>query len=45
VLSSPACLRAFYDLDTPVTLERLRNGEPVAYVGPRGFADFDLVLS
>jgi spore maturation protein CgeB len=45
VLSSPARLRAFYDLDTPVTLERLRNGEPVAYVGPRGFADFDLVLS
>jgi spore maturation protein CgeB len=45
VLSSAARLRAFYDLDTPVTLKRLRLGEPVAYVGPRGFADFDLVLS
>lgn len=45
VLSSAAPLRAFYDLDTPVTLERLRSGQPVAYIGPRGFRDFDLVLS
>jgi len=38
-------LRVFYDLDTPVTLERLRAGLPVPYIGPRGLADFDLVLS
>jgi spore maturation protein CgeB len=45
VLSSPARLRTFYDLDAPVTLDRLRAGEEVAYVPPGGFADFDLVLS
>lgn len=37
--------RAFYDLDTPVTLARLAAGEPVGYIGPRGLRDFDLVLS
>jgi len=35
----------FYDLDTPVTLARLDAGHPVDYIGPRGLADFDLVLS
>lgn len=45
VLDSPARLKVFYDLDTPVTLQRLSAGEPVSYVGPRGFRDFDLVLS
>jgi spore maturation protein CgeB len=45
VLASPAWRRTFYDLDTPVTLERLRAGESVPYIGPRGLADFDLVLS
>lgn len=38
-------ISVFYDLDTPVTLGRLRRGEPVAYIGSRGLADFDLVLS
>ena len=38
-------LLAFYDLDTPVTLSRVRNRERVDYIGPRGLADFDLVLS
>jgi spore maturation protein CgeB len=38
-------LLAFYDLDTPVTLSRIRNRESVDYIGPRGLADFDLVLS
>ncbi len=38
-------LRIFYDLDTPITLAKLRAGEPVAYIGPRGLIDFDLVLS
>jgi spore maturation protein CgeB len=45
VLASPAPIRAFYDLDTPVTLDRLRTGLPVDYIGPRGLQDFDLVLS
>jgi len=38
-------LLAFYDLDTPVTLSRIKNRENVDYIGPRGLADFDLVLS
>ncbi|HLK50156.1 MAG TPA: glycosyltransferase [Bryobacteraceae bacterium] len=45
VLSSTARLKTFYDLDTPVTLARLGRGETVAYIGPRGLRDFDLVLS
>jgi len=38
-------LRVFYDLDSPVTLARLSAGEPVAYLGATGLAEFDLVLS
>lgn len=38
-------LKVFYDLDTPVTLSRLERGETTSYLGPRGLADFDLVLS
>lgn len=38
-------LRTFYDMDTPVTLERLAQGEPVFYIGPRGLLDYDLVFS
>src|SRR5439155_25983762 len=38
-------LRIFYDLDPPVTLSRLRRGEPTSYIGPRGLRDFDLALS
>jgi spore maturation protein CgeB len=45
VLSSPARLHTFYDLDTPVTLKRLHAGELVDYIGPHGLRDFDLVLS
>jgi spore maturation protein CgeB len=45
VLGSPAACRCFYDLDTGVTLNRLRSGDPVEYIGPSGFSDFDLVLS
>lgn len=45
VLSSPASLKTFYDLDTPVTLRHLGRGETVDYLGPRGLRDFDLVLS
>lgn len=35
----------FYDMDTPVTLNRLENGEAVPYIPPAGLSDFDLVLS
>jgi spore maturation protein CgeB len=45
VLSSPARLRAFYDLDTPVTLDRLATGERPDYLPPEGLGGFDLVLS
>jgi spore maturation protein CgeB len=45
VLESPAAIRTFYDLDTPVTLARLQAGEAVEYIGPLGLAEFDLVLS
>ena len=45
VVSSNVNLRVFYDLDTPVTLEAVQNGEPLAYIGPRRLTDFNLVLS
>jgi spore maturation protein CgeB len=45
VLESSGVVRAFYDLDTGVTLARLAAGERVDWVGPRGLADYDLVLS
>ncbi len=44
ILSSGA-LRVFYDLDTPVTLDRVKSGQDVFYLGPRRLQDFDLVLS
>lgn len=43
--SDSAAVKVFYDLDTPVTLESLRDGRDVPYLGPRGLRDFDLVLS
>ncbi|MCA1554927.1 MAG: glycosyltransferase, partial [Chloroflexi bacterium] len=45
VLSSPARLHTFYDLDTPVTLDALEQGKPVSYIAARGLRDFDLVMS
>ncbi len=45
VRMSRARVRLFYDLDTPVTLERLEKGEGVPYIGSGGLRDFDLVLS
>lgn len=45
VLSSDRSLRVFYDLDTPVTLNSLRNGNQLSYIGSSGLRDFDLVLS
>jgi spore maturation protein CgeB len=45
VLDSAVPVKAFYDLDTPVTLDRLARGEHVDYVPSCGLAPFDLVLS
>lgn len=45
VVSSPAHVSVFYDMDTPVTLEKLSAGRSVAYLPPDGLGDFDLVLS
>lgn len=38
-------LKVFYDLDSPVTLERIESGHGVAYIGASGLRDFDIVLS
>ncbi len=45
VLQAPRALRVFYDLDTPVTLSRLKAGQRPDYLGPDGLSGFDLVLS
>ncbi len=45
VLDGGRALRAFYDLDTPVTLSRMARGETTDYIGPDGLSGFDLVLS
>jgi spore maturation protein CgeB len=45
VIAARVGSRVFYDLDTPVTLERSKAGQDVFYLGPRGLRDFDLVLS
>jgi spore maturation protein CgeB len=45
VLDQDRATRVFYDLDTPVTLSRLRAGEEVPYIGSSGLAGFRLVLS
>jgi spore maturation protein CgeB len=45
ILESKTAIRAFYDLDTPVTLRSLSGGARVEYVPENGLGDFDLVLS
>src|SRR5579875_2378419 len=45
ILSSRAGIRAFYDLDTPVTLDGLQQGKQVDYLPAGGLGKFDLVLS
>jgi spore maturation protein CgeB len=45
ILESNAAIKAFYDLDTPVTLDRIARGERVDYIPAGGLRDFDLVLS
>jgi len=45
ILNSAVPWRVFYDLDTPVTLERLKQEQTVDYIPPYGLEPFDLVLS
>jgi spore maturation protein CgeB len=45
VIDSPASLKIFYVLDTPVTLDTLHSGNPVPYLPAAGLSAFDLVLS
>jgi spore maturation protein CgeB len=45
VLEARRARKVFYDLDTPVTLSRLKAGESTTYIGEAGLAGFDLVLS
>ena len=42
---SSNALRVFYDMDTPVTLAKVRAGEPLTYVDACGLGEYDLVLS
>jgi spore maturation protein CgeB len=45
VFDSPAPRQVFYDMDSPVTLDRLARGEQVEYLPENGLSGFDLVLS
>jgi spore maturation protein CgeB len=45
VMEAARPLRVFYDLDTPVTLARLEQGERPDYLPAEGLSGFDLVLS
>jgi spore maturation protein CgeB len=45
ILNSHVPVRVFYDLDSPVTLARLRTEGSVEYVPSYGLGGFDLVLS
>jgi spore maturation protein CgeB len=45
VLESSVPVRCFYDMDTPITLERAQRREPVEYIPSEGLGFFDIVLS
>lgn len=45
LLDSRAAVKAFYDLDTPVTLKALQSDERVPYLPAEGLGEFDQVLS
>jgi spore maturation protein CgeB len=45
VLEAGPALKVFYDLDTPVTLARLRDGHAIPYLPEDGLGAFDFVLS
>lgn len=42
---SPVGAKVFYDLDSPITLAQLGGGERPSYIGERGLASYDIVLS
>lgn len=43
--NSSVGIRVFYDLDSPVTLAQIEGGERPDYIGERGLASYDVVLS
>jgi spore maturation protein CgeB len=45
VLAARGAIRAFYDLDTPVTLSQVEAGQDLSYIGPAGLGGFDIVFS
>lgn len=45
ILGSRADVKAYYDMDTPVTLDALARGERPPYVPSSGLAPFDIVFS
>lgn len=45
ILDSRAAIKAFYDLDTPVTLKAVSADKAVPYLPVEGLGGFDLVLS
>jgi len=45
IFNSRVPIRAFYDLDTPTTLDALCSGTQVSYLPLNGLSDFDIVLS
>lgn len=45
IFQSGVDVSCFYDLDSPITLDRLERHLPVSYIGSRGLQDFDLTLS
>lgn len=45
ILESGASIKAFYDLDTPLTLARIRSGAAIDYLPPENLGAVDLVLS
>ena len=45
VLASNVAVKAYYDMDTPVTLHALASGERPSYIPDDGLGDFDVVCS
>jgi hypothetical protein len=45
LLESAVPIKAFYDLDTPVTLDSVCSGTSVPYLPAEGLGSFDLDLS
>ena len=45
LMSSGTRVKCFYDLDTPVTLSKLKEGRDVGYLPADGLGGFDIVLS